>query len=123
MKITMTISTMIISTEITDNDKLNGLLNWKNNLTNIQNILNELLYLQFPQTIQYIRITFDAIFSIMTEKEEFKESTFLTLIQILDQFSKKQYILGRSVIQEYFDKHFNFPQVFKVILKYSIENL
>jgi hypothetical protein len=98
-------------------------LNWKNLKGGLENILNELLYLQFPQTIQYIRITFDAIFSIMSEKEEFQESTFLTLIQILEQFSKKQYSMSRSVIQQYFDNHFNFPEVYKVLLKYSIHYL
>jgi hypothetical protein len=108
VKDTFTLGLKLVSTQATQEAHLNNLLKWETAKMPLSTILYEFTFVLMPKIAQHSKPVFNALFEIIAKKQE--PLTYGTFLHIVDLLSKKQFLVYRSVIDDYIDHYFKFSE-------------
>lgn len=123
-----TISIVVCSTKLAQNNNIFGLLNWKEKKDDLKQVLVNVLKLDGGDVIKFLHDSLDALFEIWmdpTVSANCDQHVFDALIYIVRLLMKEKYVHFQKILDDYIEKHFSATLVFNKMIdafKYYIEN-
>uniref|UniRef100_A0AAX7UM71 Dedicator of cytokinesis 5 n=1 Tax=Astatotilapia calliptera TaxID=8154 RepID=A0AAX7UM71_ASTCA len=104
------LATLTCSTKLTQNVDLLGLLNWRSNTEDLDQILQRLMEVEGSEIVKFLQDTLDALFNIMmetSEKDTFDTPVFNALVFIITLIGDIKFQHFNPVLETYINKHFS----------------
>jgi hypothetical protein len=120
---TLSIKTNLVSNRITQNPIVAQLLNWRQNLTHLTQLLNRFTFISNdPDTLKFLPDVLDCLFGILDYKseDEIAFAVYNTLVLVLDIVANKMRPESerfKIVLDEYLECQFEGTQTYKSLIK------
>lgn len=101
------VGTRVVSNQITQNPYLHGLFNWRQNKTNLPDVLSKITFAG-DEIVKFLKETFDAFFAILDDANGAAPHVFSALVDVIEMLvdEKKQRRNYRPILDNYINEHF-----------------
>eukprot|EP01080_Neovahlkampfia_damariscottae_P008360 gene8360-185_t len=115
------IETVLVSTELTYDENLKNLLNWKESKS-LESVIKKFFFIKKEEVLAFLRGILDSLFSILHEKsneKEIRSETIKAIVNLISSIvSVPKYKDYQLVLHEYIESNMKSPSLWIVFLDY-----